>query len=264
MDTKNTNHTEKSTKLDILKTILKELGIKSARYIEENIDLQYTSLSNLQKTLNNNELFLKLVIINAIVSYQLSATGENWWNEFSEHSWNTASNENDLFEDYILFLSNSKGNRRLNNIKIKRINKIKLFLNDLSIEDLENYYSNMNLFRDNIAKQLNTKKESKTVVFTVKMFGYASRIVFKKFIPYPFEIEIPKDSRIEKYTKRFTDNNVIKFWNNISKETGVPPLHIDSIIWSALGNSNEVKNRLESFKHFDLIEKLIKLNNEHK
>ncbi|WP_421077351.1 N-glycosylase/DNA lyase [Methanothermococcus sp. Ax23] len=249
--------------ISILKTILKELGIESAKTIEENVDLQYHYLENLQKTLNNDELFLKLVIINAIVSYQLSTTGENWWKEFSEYNWdNVSKNKNDLFEEYILFLSNSKGNKRLNNIKIKRINKIKPFLDDLSIADLENYYLNMNLFRDSIAKQLNTKKESKTVVFAVKMFGYASRMVFKKFIPYPYEIEIPKDSRIEKYTKRFTDNNVIKFWNNISKETGIPPLHIDSILWSALGNSADVKIRLKLLKNnkiYEMINKLINL-----
>ena len=251
-------------KINALKKILKELGLKSAKTIEENVDLQYHYLENLQKTLNNNELFLKLVIINAIVSYQLSATGENWWKEFSEYNWNnTPNNKNDLFEEYILFLSNSKGNKRLNNIKIKRINKIKPFLNDLSIAELENYYLNMNLFRDSIAKELNTKKESKTVVFAVKMFGYASRIVFKKFIPYPYEIEIPKDSRIEKYTKRFTDDNVIKFWNDISKETEIPPLHIDSILWSALGSSPYVKVRLKSLKNnkiYEMIDKLINLN----
>jgi len=133
----------------------------------------------------------------------------------------------------------------------------------LSIAELENYYLNMNLFRDSVAKELNTKKESKTVVFAVKMFGYASRIVFKKFIPYPYEIEIPKDSRIEKYTKRFTDDNVIKFWNDISKETEIPPLHIDSILWSALGSSPDVKVRLKSLKNnkiYEMIDKLINLN----
>ena len=113
--------------ISILKTILKELGIESAKTIEENVDLQYHYLENLQKTLNNDELFLKLVIINAIVSYQLSTTGENWWKEFSEYNWNNSHNDNDLFEEYILFLSNSKGNKRLNNIKIKRINKISHF-----------------------------------------------------------------------------------------------------------------------------------------
>ncbi len=254
-------------KINTLKTVLKELGVESAKIIEENVDLQYHYLKNLQKTLKNDELFLKLVIINAIVSYQLSTTGENWWKEFSEYDWNNISkNKNNLFEEYILFLSNSKGNRRLNNVKIKRINKIRNFLNDLSIEKLENYYYNMDTFRNDIAKHLNTKKESKTVVFTVKMFGYASRIIFKKFIQYPYEIEIPKDSRIEKYTKRFTDDNVVKFWNSISKETKIPPLHIDSILWSALGNSNNVEIRLKSLKSseynkiYERINKLINLN----
>ena len=40
-------------KINTLKTILKELGLKSAKTIEENVDLQYYYLENLQKTLNN-------------------------------------------------------------------------------------------------------------------------------------------------------------------------------------------------------------------
>ncbi|ABR56441.1 DNA-(apurinic or apyrimidinic site) lyase [Methanococcus aeolicus Nankai-3] len=253
-------------KLNNLKTTLKELGIESAKTIEETVDLQYHYLENLQKSLNNDELFLKLVIINALTSYQLSTTGENWWKEFSEYNWdNTIKNKEkdngDLFENYILFLSNSNGNRRINNVKIKRINKIKPFLNNLPIADLENYYLNMNSFRDNLAKQLNTKKDSKTVVFAIKMFGYASRIVFKRFIPYPFEIEIPKDSRIEKYTKKFTEQNPIEFWNNISKETEIPPLHIDSILWSALGNSKTVKIRLKSLENKEISKKIDNLIN---
>jgi len=62
-----------------LKCIIKSLGIESARLIEEKIDLQYIYLKNLKERLDNDELFLKLIILNALVSYQLSTTGERWW-----------------------------------------------------------------------------------------------------------------------------------------------------------------------------------------
>ncbi|MDK2790054.1 MAG: DNA-(apurinic or apyrimidinic site) lyase [Methanothermococcus sp.] len=248
-------------KIEELKSILKELKIECARKIEEKVDLQYASLENLHRNLENDEIFIKLVIINALVSYQLSTTGESWWNEFSEY-WsnevrNTADKSTDIFENYKDFIVNSKGNKRLLGAKLKRIEKIKPFLEKLTLEDLRKYYENMSSFRDDLVSTLKTKKDAKTVVFAVKMFGYASRIVFNEFIPYPMEIEIPKDSRIEKYTKRYTEEDPIKFWNRIALETNIPPLHIDSIIWPVLGKSKEVRERLkEYFENETFIQKL--------
>ncbi|HIP91179.1 MAG TPA: N-glycosylase/DNA lyase [Methanothermococcus okinawensis] len=227
-----------------LKYIIKSLGIESARLIEEKIDLQYHYLKNLKERLNNQELFLKLIILNALVSYQLSTTGENWWREFSEYPWENISG--DVVEEYIKFLSNSKGNRRYLDKKIKRINKLKYFLSTRSLEDFKNYYNNMEALRKALAKVLNTKGHSKTVVFAVKIFGYGARMSFNRFIPYPYSIEIPRDSRIEKYTAKFTRGDVLKFWSEVARDSGVPPLHIDSILWPALGDWERVKKPLKA------------------
>ena len=94
---------------------------------------------------------------------------------------------------------------------------------------------------EKLSKHLNSKKNGKTLVFAIKMFGYASRIVFNEFVQYPEKIEIPKDSRIEKYTLKFTNENPVKFWNSVSKTTKIPPLHIDSIIWPVLGKTFNFK-----------------------
>ncbi|AEF96815.1 N-glycosylase/DNA lyase [Methanotorris igneus] len=246
-------------KIEELKSILKELGIDTAKELEENVDLQYLYLKNLQKNLKDDELFIKLVILNALVSYQLSSTGELWWKEFSNY-WSEIEIKDDIFKEYKDFLVNCKGNRRLLNAKMKRIDKIEPFLKNLGIGDIKKYYKNMNVFRNHLANQLKTKKESKTIVFTVKMFGYASRISFNKFIPYPMEIEIPKDSRIEKYTRKFTNEEPIKFWKKIGREINLPPLHIDSILWPVLGKSHEVRELLKKHcKKSDLIFKLVEL-----
>lgn len=242
-----------NNKLNKLKSVIKSLGIESARLIEEKIDLQYIYLKNLKERLEDDELFLKLIILNALVSYQLSTTGENWWREFSEYPWEDMPG--DILEEYVKFLLNSKGNRRFLEGKIKRIYKLKYFLNTLSLESFRNYYKDMEIFRKSVAKVLNTKGYSKTVVFAVKIFGYGSRIVFKKFIPYPFTIEIPKDSRIERYTAKFAEEDVLKFWNKIALESGVPPLHIDSLLWPALGNWKVVKESLKSLD-IDLYKKI--------
>ncbi|MBB6068053.1 N-glycosylase/DNA lyase [Methanococcus maripaludis] len=228
-------------KINELLEIFGHFDVNFAKYMEEKIDTQYFVLENLKNSMKNDEMFIKLVILNSIVSYQLCTTGEIWWEEFSKYwSKHDANNEN-LGESYVNFLENSKGNRRLLNVKIKRIERIIPFLENLNLLDFKTYYSNMEKLLENLSKYLNSKKNSKTVVFAVKMFGYASRIVFNEFFPYPMNIEIPKDSRIEKYTLKFTDENPIKFWNEVSKTAKIPPLHIDSIIWPVLGRNFDFK-----------------------
>ncbi|MBA2846111.1 DNA-(apurinic or apyrimidinic site) lyase [Methanococcus maripaludis] len=240
-------------KINELLEIFGHFDVNFAKYMEEKIDTQYFVLENLKNSMNNDEMFIKLVILTSIVSYQLCTTGELWWEEFSKYwSKHDANNEN-LGESYVNFLENSKGNRRLLNVKIKRIERIIPFLENLDLLDFKTYYSNMEKLLENLSKYLNSKKNSKTVVFAVKMFGYASRIVFNEFFPYPMNIEIPKDSRIEKYTLKFTDENPIKFWNEVSKTAKIPPLHIDSIIWPVLGRNFDFKsceNKLdENFRY---------------
>ncbi|MBM7410053.1 N-glycosylase/DNA lyase [Methanococcus maripaludis] len=240
-------------KINELLEIFGHFDVNFAKYMEEKIDTQYFVLENLKNSMKNDEMFIKLVILNSIVSYQLCTTGELWWEEFSKYwSKHDANNEN-LGESYVNFLENSKGNKRLLNVKIKRIEKIIPFLENLNLLDFKTYYSDMGKLLENLSKYLNSKKNSKTVVFAVKMFGYASRIVFNEFFPYPMNIEIPKDSRIEKYTLKFTDENPIKFWNEVSKTTNIPPLHIDSIIWPVLGRNFDFKtceNKLdENFRY---------------
>ena len=238
---------ENTEKVERLLEILKELGLDCARTIEERVDLQFDALKNLHGNLKDDELFIKLVIANSLVSYQLSGRGEDWWWEFSGYFSNNPPVES-IAKAYAEFLPSSKTNRRLVRGKIRRIEKVEPFLNSLSIDDLRNYYFNgMDELRDELAKVLNSKKSAKTIVFAVKMFGYAGRIAFGEFVPYPMSIEIPDDLRINAYTKRFTNEPPVSFWGRIAEMTGIPPLHIDSILWPVLGGKAEVVERLMKY-----------------
>jgi len=225
--------------------ILSELGIDCARTIEERVDLQFDALKNLRENLKDDELFMKLVIANSLVSYQLSAKGENWWWEFSEYFSKSPQVES-IAEAYSHFLSKSKTNRRLVAGKIKRLKRVEPFLNSLSLDHMKEYYfGGMERLRDELSNVLGSNKSAKTIVFSVKMFGYAGRIAFSDFVPYPMVIEIPDDVRINAYTKRFTNEPPVSFWKKIAEETGIPPLHIDSILWPVLGGKPEVVERLK-------------------
>ncbi|ASJ06838.1 N-glycosylase/DNA lyase [Thermococcus pacificus] len=228
-----------------LVSILRELGLECARTIEEHVDLQFDALKNLRGNLGDDETFIKLVVANSIVSYQLSAKGEQWWWEFS-HYFSANPPERGIAEAYADFLPNSRTNRRLVSGKVKRLEKLEPFLERLDMDALKGYYfGGMERLRDDLARALGSKRSAKTVVFAVKMFGYAGRIAFGEFVPYPMGIEIPDDVRINAYTKRFTNEPPVSFWKKVAEKTGIPPLHIDSILWPVLGGNPEVLRRLE-------------------
>jgi len=234
-----------SARVSLLKSILRELGVECARTIEERVDLQFDALRNLHRNLKDDTLFIRLVIANSIVSYQLSGKGEDWWWEFSRY-FSTHPPEGSIRDAYAEFLPGSRTNRRLVAGKLKRLERLEPFLEGLDREKSMKYYTEgMGRLRDELAGALSSRKSAKTVVFAVKMFGYAGRIAFGRFIPYPMEIEIPDDVRIKAYTERFTTEKPVLFWRRVSDETGVPPLHIDSILWPVLGGKGEVIRRLE-------------------
>ncbi|MEM4772875.1 MAG: N-glycosylase/DNA lyase [Nanoarchaeales archaeon] len=240
--------------------IIGEIGIEGARYIEENIDFQFFAIKKLYKNVKDLELVIKLVLLNSIVSYQINCTGEKWWMEFSKY-FILNKNIKNVVLDYLNFLKNSRCNKRYLNIKIKRIIKISDFIEKLDLEKIDFYYKNMVFLRDDLSSYLKSNKSSKTICFSIKMFGYASRIIFKKFIPYPFEVDIPMDSRIKKYTQRFVENNFLEFWRKISYKSGVPPLHIDSILWPFLNKKLNLKcfKKLKNFNKINLIFDLLNI-----
>lgn len=241
------NERETERKIERIKEILRDLGLECARTIEERVDLQFDALKYLHQNLNDTELFLKLVIANSLVSYQLSGRGEDWWWEFAKH-FSEKKPEESIVKAYSEFLPASRTNKRLTEGKIKRLKKAEGFLERLTLEELEGYYfGGMTSLREELARALNSRKDAKTVVFAVKMFGYGGRIAFGRFVPYPMEIEIPDDVRINAYTKRFTKEPSSQFWSRIAREVNIPPLHIDSILWPALGEIPEVKIRLRKY-----------------
>ena len=224
--------------MDIVE-LIRGFGIEGARYIEEHIDPQFQALLHLYENTKDKERFAPLVIANALVSYQLSGRGEDWWWEFARYfSENLVA---DFAGAYKVFLPQSRTNRRLVDVKVRRLRRAEAFLQNMRPEE---YYGNMIALQTDLARILGTKKNAKTIVFAVKMFGYAMRIATGEFRPYPMEIPIPVDSRIRKLTERLDKDNPARFWQDVAEQTGVPPLHIDSILWPALSGDPDVQDKI--------------------
>ena len=71
---------------------LKRYNLQDALYIEKS-DRQFLALQDLWRSKKlNRENYLSLILSNSIVCYQLSSTGENYWEEFSQYF-----SENDFY-----------------------------------------------------------------------------------------------------------------------------------------------------------------------
>jgi len=223
--------------------ILSKFSIEEILYFEENYDLQYRYLRFLYKNIKNQNLFLKLIVINSLLAFQLSYKGEKFWKIFSIYF---SKHNDNIYNNFLSFID--LYNRRFKEIKIKRLNKIYNWIKD---KDLLIYKDDLVKFNSEIAKVMGQNIYDKTIVFSTKIYGYGLRIIGYKII-YPFEIFIPIDNRIGKISK---DKN---YWIKLSKEINIPLLHIDSLIWITMGLNND---KIEGIKNEELKNKIKLLKN---
>lgn len=224
-----------------LEKFLQDYSIKKAKELEHK-DPQFLALQNCRNSIKNkNEnLFLYLVIQCSIVSYQIAWSGELRRTEFWEKvqkDWNvlldTRNNNQSNTERRFDFLKTSKNNKRIYNIKKSRIEKLNKLL--LTEKDFLKYENNLENLNEILAKTMWTKLYSKTIVFAIKMFGYALTIISWKEIQYPMNINIPVDSRIKKIYKLNTnkeadESQIREFFANLSQKCKISPLDLDTIL----------------------------------
>ncbi|RTZ69366.1 MAG: transcriptional regulator [Aquificaceae bacterium] len=210
--------------------VLKEFTLEDALLLET-FDRQYKALERLHHALANNELFLKLVVVNALLSYQLPTKGEVYWENFGSFF-----AKNPSLEEFGEFLK--RYNNRFLNSKLKRLQRVLKAVKKLTKEELIRFCKDPKGLLDYLSAQLNQEKTAKTLVFAVKMFIYACRIASGKNITAPFEIEIPLDVRLRKISES------LEFWRSLSLKTNIPPLHLDTLIWVTLGADKSFLEKL--------------------
>ena len=217
--------------MENLLKVLKEFSKEDIERLES-FDRQYRALEKLYKEIKNPPDFLKLVVINALMSYQLQMKGEKYWETFSEFF--SESPEIERFEEFI-----KTYNKRFLNAKLKRLDKV-----IKCVEKLFSNYSLMDLGKDltilvkELSECLNQKTDSKTVVFAAKMFMYGYRIAFGENPKKLEEIAIPIDSRLSKIS---SDKN---FWKELSEKSGIPQIRLDAVLWIPMGMSEEEIEKL--------------------
>lgn len=234
-------------------TFIQKYNIKKIKQLEKS-DLQYVALKKARNNISNQDpdLFLYLVLQCALVGYQIAWSGENWWNEFGQKitidrqvlkkTWNQQQDNCDWRYD---FLTTSKYNKRIYNIKTKRIQKFNKILKNEN--NFYQFWNDLEKLNNTLAKTMNAKIDNKTITFATKMFGYAYEIISWQDTIYPMSINIPIDSRLKtiylntaNHPGEKTNQHISPGWNkekeiqsyfqNLSQKYNIPPLHLDSIL----------------------------------
>lgn len=221
-----------------LEDIIKDFKLEEIVYFEEKYDRQFLALKKLYNEIRDKKLFLKLVILNAINSFQLKMSGEEFWETFA----NYFSKHKDLgkFPEFL-----EKYNNRFLELKKKRYEKIRKWLDSIDVFE----FKNLKNFVEEISKILSQRKSNKTIVFTAKMLNYAFRIIGIKTF-FEDEILIPIDYRIGKISKE------LNFWKKIAQKTKIPLIYIDSLIWVTFKldvdkiEEKELKEKIKKLKKF--------------
>uniref|UniRef100_A0A7J2U5Z6 N-glycosylase/DNA lyase n=1 Tax=Ignisphaera aggregans TaxID=334771 RepID=A0A7J2U5Z6_9CREN len=228
-----------SLRISMLSSIFRSFG-REKILIFEDIDPQFISIKNLvQRCSGYTQL---LVVLNALVSYRLVMSGEEYWEKFSHYfadkCGEALSSPEHLFKDFI---------ERFNKVLVGQ--KFSRILRAIRCRELLNtiYRGSLVDAWKAIGKCLNSELDAKTVVFAVKMLYYA-RKALGEVIEIPMDIPIPVDGRVAMITyysglleidahrvsrevlMRYADT--IRFiWSNVAKLSSVPPLNLDSVIW---------------------------------
>ena len=238
--------------------LLQNYTLEDALKLEKQ-DLQYKALEKLYINIEDKNLFLWLIIANSIVCYQLSSTWEKYWKEFSKSASDyfleqiqgrfPSSRELQLTQIITflkVFLPNSRWNKRLLEVKIKRLEKVEKFIS-IFLNNIDYYLENLVILRDELAKTMNQKKDAKTIVFAIKMIMYGISIIESEIqgrFPTSREwqlinqINIPIDSRLTKifeiYKEDYTDIKL--FYYDLSEKLEIPEIHLDAILWVNYSN----------------------------
>lgn len=228
-------------RIHAIASVLQRVRPEAIDAIEFN-DPQFEAISRVVDVYGHKAV--ALVIANALVSYRLTLTGEEYWLEFA--NWFTKTRPHiekadDILNAFSSFLDVSKGNKILRVQKLNRLRRAARVIENVLAQS--NRYLDLKLLVSELAMSLRAKPFEKTIVFAAKMAYYTFRI-----LGYNARLEeitmIPIDKRLALLTatsglldadpknimSRYRDT-AIEAWREVARLSNIPLLRLDAIVW---------------------------------
>lgn len=229
--------------------VFRELGLEGVRKFEV-LDKQMDFAKGIAGSCGDAAPLL--IAVNATVSYMLMYKGETHWALFSDFVRRKCPKS---FTDTVEIVKEftAMHNKRYLRAKLSRLEKLKK-CSEIGNSILE---SDLRSFWNNLAACLEVRKDSKTVVFAVKMCYYGLMALGKR-VELPAEAPIPVDRRVSLITvtsgmvlqhqRQFREELlknvkavsaelmkkpklVQRVWSGVSTISGIPQLHLDAPAW---------------------------------
>ncbi|MEM4750033.1 MAG: N-glycosylase/DNA lyase [Sulfolobales archaeon] len=213
-------------------------------------DPQYKALETLYQTLNDCNSLALLTLLNALISYNLSSTGEEYWWEFAryENFKHYTRDPEKLWDSMRRFLLTSRGNTMNREQKLRRLSRVReeeFHIEFYAIAD--EYMRDLRKLVDRLSEIMRQSSDDKTIVFTAKMLYYVSKICGIRN-PIMEGIRIPVDRRVASvsYTSELLEvlapgnpieiifrekEKALEAWDIVSSISMIPQIRLDSVIW---------------------------------
>ncbi len=205
------------------------------RYVDdfEERDPQYKAIKRVVE--KHGLKALGAIVGNALVSYRLKGTGEEYWTSFGEFFVNAEPS----FENLIKFLKNNNINVAQKEQKVKRLMKVRKVLEEMSASPMS--YTDLNRLTKTLARVLGKRGVEKTIVFAGKMAYYAFKAAG---VGVEGDVPVPMDSRLATLTcaAGLVEGRVeeimgpkrdlaVKAWSEAAKRVELRTLHLDALLW---------------------------------
>ncbi len=178
----------------------------------------------------------------AAISYMLSVKGEEHWTLAAQQA------SSDPATDLLKFVSSSPSVNFGREARLKRVKKL-LEYERFFYSRIDQYSADLSVLRNDLAGILKADRDAKTVVFAVKMFYYSAKKAGIN-VKVPLEIPIPVDRRVclisllsgvvrggeptlqsARLLLSKAPGLVRQAWDIVGRESGMPPLRIDALLW---------------------------------
>ena len=244
--------------------LLRELGVEVVLELEE-VDPQFEAVAKLCQTLGLSGALAAYLV--AVATYQLRCSGEVFWSRFSEYMRRVAPAV--VIEGVVGFILSDECSSIQRQVKVGRVLKLSRYLGD--VRYLISSCNFLELWKLT-QRALNADASSKTVVFAVKMSYYGARALNICRGPLPSEIPIPLDRRVARATLNLglltassledvmrCKDVVLESWRVIGRFSGIPPIHIDFLLWALQNPSTLAKTLRRVSRREEILETLLKL-----
>lgn len=226
-------------------------GLKGLIREFERSDPQYIAAAEIGRVLGCSKASV-VIVANALVSYQLTSTGEEYWSSFAEwvKSRGSGVGPREINESFLRATPLNAIGRR------QKLERVRRFYESPLPEELERSFeqhcSNLRAFAKRVSEAIGARPDSKTVVFAAKMLRYlclACGLEPGGGLPMPIDrrnatalllscVVKGCEGAVEQCAKDLVTRHrrvALEAWEEVCRAAEVDCLELDALVWRVTG-----------------------------